>query len=107
MTKEDLLQISTLLDAKLQEQKQDLIGCMEAKLQEQKQEIIQECTANMNIIIESNVTPKFNLLADAIAEINQKLTPQEKIEEIENEIEAIKIVQQIHAKEIRALKKAL
>lgn len=84
MTKEDLLQIKELLN----EQKQDLIGCM-------------------NIIIESDVTPKFNLLADAIAEINQKLTPQEKIEEIENEIEAIKIVQQIHAKEIRALKKAL
>ena len=39
MTKEDLQQIRELL-------------------QEQKQEIIQECTANMNIIIESEVTPK-------------------------------------------------
>lgn len=42
---------------------------MGAKLQEQKQDLIQ-C---MNVIIESEVTPKFNLLADGQTQIREML----------------------------------
>ena len=64
MTKEDLQQISELMDM---------------KFQEQKREIIREFTANMNIIIESEVTPKFNLLADEIAIIKSTMATKEQL----------------------------
>lgn len=107
MTKEDLQQIRELL----QEQKQDLTELMDAKLQEQKQEIIQECTANMNVIIESEVTPKFNLLADEIANIKSAMATKEQLNDLEarmdDRFDVLEAAVKYHGNEITRLKKAL
>ena len=92
MTKEDLQQIRELL-------------------QEQKQEIIQECTANMNVIIESEVTPKFNLLADEIATIKSTMATKEQLKELEarmdDRFDVLEAAVKYHGNEITRLKKAL
>lgn len=107
MTKEDLQQIRELL----QEQKQDLTELMDAKLQEQKKEIIQECTANMNVIIESEVTPKFNLLADEIAIIKSTMATKEQLNDLEarmdDRFDVLEAAVKYHGNEITRLKKAL
>lgn len=96
MTKEDLQQISELMDM---------------KSQEQKREIIREFTANMNIIIESEVTPKFNLLADEIAIIKSTMATKEQLKELEarmdDRFDILEAAVKYHGNEITRLKKAL
>lgn len=96
MTKEDLQQISELMDM---------------KFQEQKREIIREFTANMNIIIESEVTPKFNLLADEIAIIKSTMATKEQLKELEarmdDRFDILEAAVKYHGNEITRLKKAL
>ena len=98
MTKEDLQQIRELL----QEQKQDLAELMDAKLQEQKQDLIQ-C---MNVIIESEVTPKFNLLADGQNQIREMLIPRARVDDLEDEVKFLKLMCRQMAEDIAKLKKA-
>ena len=96
MTKEDLQQISDLMDM---------------KFQEQKREIIREFTANMNIIIESEVTPKFNLLADEIAIIKSTMATKEQLKEpearMDDRFDILEAAVKYHGNEITRLKKAL
>lgn len=96
MTKEDLQQISELMDM---------------KFQEQKREIIREFTANMNIIIESEVTPKFNLLADEIAIIKSTMATKGQLKELEarmdDRFDILEAAVKYHGNEITRLKKAL
>lgn len=87
MTKEDLQQIRELL-------------------QEQKQEIIRECTANMNVIIESEVNPKFNLLADGQTQIREMLIPRTRVDDLEDEVKFLKLMCRQMAEDIAKLKKA-
>lgn len=118
MTKEDLQQFRELLqeqkqdliglmDTRLQEQKQGLIGLMDTKLQEQKQGLIQ-C---MNIIIESEITPKFNLLADEIAGIKSTMATKEQLNDLEvrmnDRFDVLEAAVKYHGNEINRLKKAL
>ena len=92
MTKEDLQQIRELL-------------------QEQKQEIIRESTANMNVIIESEVNPKFNLLTDEIAIIKSTMATKEQLNDLESRMDdrfdVLEAAVKYHGNEITQLKKAL
>ena len=109
MTKEDLQQIRELLqeqeertNMRMSELKQDLTELMDAKLQEQKQDLIQ-C---MNVIIESEVTPKFNLLADGQNQIREMLIPRARVDDLEDEVKFLKLMCQQMAEDIAKLKKA-
>lgn len=92
ITKEDLQQIRELL-------------------QEQKQEIIRESTANMNVIIESEVNPKFNLLTDEIAIIKSTMATKEQLNDLESRMDdrfdVLEAAVKYHGNEITRLKKAL
>lgn len=87
MTKEDLMQIKQLLD-------------------EQKQEIIKESTTNTNVLIESMIKPQFDLLAEGLADIQEKLTPRSRVDELEEEVKFMKIMFRQMAEDIAELKKA-
>lgn len=102
MTKEDLMQISELMDQKLTQQKQEIVGLMN----QQKQEIIQECTANMNVLIESMIQPQFNLLAEGQAEIREKMISEDRIVNIEDRLDMLEAAVRLHGREIAKLKKA-
>lgn len=60
----------------------------------------------MQVIVDADVTPKFNLLAEAIKNVNDKLTPPEDIEALENRVDALEIALKSIKRDISSLKKA-
>ena len=46
----------------------------------------------MNVLIESDVTPKFNLLADGIKDIQEKLVPRSRMDDLEDEVKFLKLM---------------
>ena len=80
----------------------DMENRMDQKLAQQKQEIISE----VKVLMEADVMPKFNLLADGIKAINEKMIPAEAIDEIEDRLDALEATVRLHSKEIAKLKKA-
>ena len=80
----------------------DMETRMDRKLAQQKHEIINE----VKVLMEADVMPKFNLLADGIQSINKKMIPAEAIDEIEDRLDALEATVRLHSKEIAKLKKA-
>ena len=56
------------------------------------QAIDQLISHRMNVIIESDVTPKFDLLADGIQDIQEKLVPRSRVDDLEEEVKFLKIM---------------
>ena len=46
----------------------------------------------MAVLIESDVTPKFNLLADGIKDIQEKLVPRSRMDDLEDEVKFLKLM---------------
>lgn len=80
----------------------DMETRIDQKLAQQKHEIINE----VKVLMEADVMPKFNLLADGIQAINEKMIPAEAIDEIEDRLDALEATVRLHSKEIAKLKKA-
>jgi len=70
------------------------------------QAIDQLIAHRMNIIIESDVTPKFNLLAEGIQDIQEKLVPRSRVDDLEDEVKFLKIMVRQMAERISTLEKA-
>ena len=117
MTKEDLMQLKQLLD----EQKQEIVGLMDRrfqeqgarfdkKLEEQKREIVQECTANMNIIIESQIQPQMELIFEKFDILEEKMATNERVDRLEERMDdrfdVLEAAVKYHGMEISQLKKA-
>ena len=49
------------------------------------QEMEERITRSMAVLIESDVTPKFSLLADGIKDIQEKLVPRSRMDDLEDE----------------------
>lgn len=60
----------------------------------------------MNVMIENTVTPKFNLLADELALIREKLTPAEETARTNDRLDVLEGVVKQHSREIASLKRA-
>ena len=90
------------MTAKIMESEERMTGRMDQKLAEQKQDLIQ-C---MNVIIESDIMPKFNLLADGIKDIQEKLVPRSRVDDLEDEMKFLKLMCRQMADDIAKLKKA-
>jgi len=60
----------------------------------------------MRVVVESDITPKFDLLVDSIKLINEKLIPTSRIEELEDEVKLLKVIVRQLSEEIQLLKKA-
>ena len=87
------------LDQKLEEK-------LDQKLAQQKEEILTEATHRMKVLLDAEVKPMFNLLAEDISIIREKMIPESRIEAIEDDVSVLKAaVRQIN-REIRELKKA-
>ncbi len=70
------------------------------------QAIDQLIAHRMNIIIESDINPKFNLLAEGIQDIQEKLVPRSRVDELEDEVKFLKIMVRQMAERISTLEKA-
>lgn len=68
--------------------------------------IQQMMTSTMNVIIENQIDPKFNALAEGQQTLLEKLAPKSRVEELEDEVDFLKTVIKLHTREIEELKKA-
>ena len=76
---------------------------------QQKQEILKESTSNMQVVLENLVEPKFNLLADDLRVIREKLRAlpdPDLMDKLQDELDLHHEMLKIHTDEIKRLKKA-
>lgn len=77
-------------------------------LDEKDLQTIDELFAHrLNVVLESAIMPKFNLLAEGQQTILETLTPKSKTEELEEEIDFLKAVVRSQSQRIEALEKRL
>ena len=109
LDEKDLQAIAQLMDLKMAQQKQEIIGeldtRMDQKLAGQKKEVMGEVAALMEAYFE----PKFNLLADGLAPVNEKLNAlpdPDLMDRMQEELDLHHELLKQHTREINALKKA-
>ena len=101
------------MDQKLAQQKEDILGettkIMDQKLARQKEDILSETAHQMKALLDLEVTPKFNLLAEELQNVNDRLdrliTPEE-FAIMDSRMETLELVVKKHSREIAELKKA-
>ena len=77
-------------------------------LDEKDLQTIDELFAHrLNVVLESAIMPKFNLLAEGQQTILETLAPKSKTEELEEELDFLKSVVRSQSQRIEALEKRL
>lgn len=92
--------------AALEARMEKLILESEARTMAHVDEKVDAAEARMLVMMESFFTPKFNLLADSIALLHEKLAPKEAVEVLEDRVDVLEAAVKHHSQEITELKKA-
>lgn len=79
---------------------------IDQKLENSKQEILDESTRRMKLLLDTEVTTRFNLLAEGQQAIMKAITPKSEIEELRSEVSLLKLAIRTMNQEIAELKKA-
>lgn len=79
---------------------------IDQKLARQKEEILDEATQRMKVLLDTEVTTKFNLLAEELDTIKERLPDPDALEKLEDELDLHYAMLKQHTKEIQNLKKA-
>ena len=83
----DLQAISEIMDSKLAAQKQEIMG-------------------EVQVLMESQFQPQFNLLAEGQQAILEKLVPRSRVDDLEDEVKFLKSMVRRMDDELQVLKKA-
>ena len=116
----DLQAIAQLLDARMDAKLEPVrqgVDSVEPRLTGQRQELLREMETRMDeklrasesrmmAYFEAAVMPKFDLLADGIQALQEKMPSRERFEEVEDRLDALEAAVRLHSKEIAGLKKA-
>ena len=92
-----------MVDKELLEAIGQMVG---TKLAQQKTEILDEATRRMKVLLDTEVQTKFNLLAEGIQDIQEKLVPRSRVDDLEEEVKFLKSVVRQISEEVQALKQA-
>ena len=121
LDEKDLQAIAQLMDAKLAHQKQDIMSetkgllaqqkqdiMSETKglLAQQKQEILDESTRRTKLLLDTEVTTRFNLLAEGQQTILEKLERLDDREVMDTRINALEAMVKKLNREMEKLKRA-
>lgn len=87
LDEKDLHAISEIMDFKLAAQKQEIMG-------------------EVQVLMESQFQPQFNLLAEGQQAILEKLVPRSRVDDLEDEVKFLKSMVRRMDDELQALKKA-
>ena len=87
LDEKDLQAISEIMDSKLAAQKQEIMGVVQ-------------------VLMESQFQPQFNLLAEGQQAILEKLVPRSRVDDLEDEVKFLKSMVRRMDDELQALKKA-
>ena len=94
------------LDSRIGKSEKRMAKLMDQSLAQQKQEILDESTQRMKILLDTEITPKFNLLAENQKIMLDKLAPKSELEELRSEVSVLKLAIRSINQEIAELKKA-
>nr|DAF26513.1 MAG TPA: hypothetical protein [Caudoviricetes sp.] len=97
LDEKDLQAIAQLMDSKMTQQKQEIIGTVKDMMTEQKREIISETM----VLMESYFDPKFQALSEQINPV-----PKEAVDIIEDRVDDLEKAVDLHTQQIKELKKA-
>ena len=98
----EMAQQTTELRAEMAQQTAEL----RAEMDQREQRILEEGRNNMLVLIESEITPKFNLLADGQQELRDMMIPRSRFEDLEEEVRFMKTIIRQMTEDIAKLKKA-
>ena len=87
--------VSVMIDQKLEVQRQsimrDVSAMIDQKLERQKDEILDEAAHRMKVLLDTEVTMRFNLLAEGQEEILRRMPTEEDMELIDSRITTLEI----------------
>ena len=106
LEEKDLQAIAQLMDSRIGESEKRMAKLMDHSLAQQKQEILDESTQRMKILLDTEITPKFNPLAENQKIMLDKLAPKSELEELRSEVSVLKLAIRSINQEIAELKKA-
>lgn len=95
LDEKDLQAIAQLMDAKLEKQKQEI-----------KTELRQELMQDVKVLLDTEVTTKFNLLAEGIEDIQRRMPSEDDMDIIDGRLDTLEAIVKKHSREISELKKA-
>ena len=87
LEEKDLQAIAQLMDAKLTQQKQDIMH-------------------DVKVLLDTEVTTKFNLLAEGIEDIQRRMPSEDDMDIIDGRLDTLEAIVKKHSREISELKKA-
>lgn len=102
LEEKDLQAIAQLME----KQKQEIMSETKGLLSQQKQEILDETTQRMKVLLDTEVTPKFNLLAENQSIMMEKLERLDDIEVMDTRITALEAMVKKLNRDVEKLKKA-
>lgn len=102
LEEKDLQAIAQLME----KQKQDIMSETKDLLSQQKQEILDETTQRMKILLDTEITPKFNLLAENQSIMMEKLERLDDIEVMDTRITALEAMVKKLNRDVEKLKRA-
>ena len=106
LEEKDLQAITQLMAQLLTQHTQEIMQDIEQKMARQKQEILAESTHNMQVLIDAEIRPQFNLLAEQIQTMMETRVDTARVERLEDEVSVHKmIIRQIN-EDLQQLKKA-
>ena len=102
LEEKDLQAIAQLMDSRIGESEKRMAELMDQRLAQQKQDIMHD----VKVLLDTEVTPKFNLLAENQKIMLDKFAPKSELEELRSEVSVLKLAIRSINQEIAELKKA-
>lgn len=106
LEEKDLQAIAQLMDSRIGESEKRMAKLMDQSLAQQKQEILDETTQRMKVLLDTEVTPKFNLLAENQSIMMEKLERLDDMEVMDTRITALEAMVKKLNRDVEKLKKA-
>ena len=102
LEEKDLQAIAQLME----KPRQDIMSETKGLRAQQKQEILDETTQRMKVLLDTEVTPKFNLLAENQSIMMEKLERLDDMEVMDTRITALEAMVKKLNRDVEKLKKA-
>ena len=94
--------MANMMDQKLAQQKREIMGETKELLSQQKREIMQE----VGVLIENEVTPRFNLLAEGQEDILRRMPDEDDMDSVDERLSTPEAMVKKLNREVAQLKKA-
>ena len=98
LDEKDMQAVSELVDEK--------ISASEERISRVIDERVGAAERRMQVLIENTVNPKFDLVMEALAGIQEQLVPRSRVDDLEDEVKFMKVVMPQMAERVSALEKA-